>query len=559
MYAGQTYTLSCYVNTAQCTAFAGDGVYLKVTGCGVDAVSEAVNYPTASAMDGGWVRISVTFTPTVKGNCTVTLYNNGAGPYFFADDFQLEYADTPSNLNLLENGSLQYWGHGWKTGIAADFHSGTGLFAQGDYAYSLRIIGDAYTESHMYQDVPIHKTGKTYVLSGWAKANAVPDNKQTATGDEAAALDKHKQFGLRAIITYSDNTTEYHYVPFNPDITDWQYVSTAIVPRKATTAVETIRVVCAYERNGNAAYFDNLSLTEEAAQTMKYDKDGNLVSVKSTGTPEETAAFDGSELRTLNTGGSGTFTYTYDEAHNPTSVTNGVVKSAVTYDGSGNPLTSTLSAEQGGSNTLVSTTAYTGDDNRVSSVTARGNTTTYNYAGALAEMLGLPTSVTAPDGVVSTTRYDVAGRPLASSVGKGSATYSSVVYNYTKSMLTSVARSDGSKTQTYTMTYDAFGNMLHMAVGTRSLMTYLYGANNGLLEKQTYANGDSVSFAYDHLGRTTETSTSDGDTYTYRYTGDGQLHEMTDQAENITYRYGYDTLGRLITTSQAGSVDLRAG
>ena len=69
-------------------------------------------------------------------------------------------------------------------------------------------------------------------MSGWAKANAVPDNKQTATGDDAAAKDKYKQFGLRAIITYSDNTTEYHYVPFNPDITGWQYVSTAIVPKK---------------------------------------------------------------------------------------------------------------------------------------------------------------------------------------------------------------------------------------------------------------------------------------------------------------------------------------
>ena len=47
-------------------------------------------------------------------------------------------------------------------------------------------------------------------------------------------------------------------------------------------------MICAYERNGSTAYFDNLSLTEEAAQTMKYDKDGNLVSVKSSGSSEET-------------------------------------------------------------------------------------------------------------------------------------------------------------------------------------------------------------------------------------------------------------------------------
>ena len=117
-------------------------------------------------------------------------------------------------------------------GSLASFCEGVGLFSTDQYAYSIRVGGDALHRGCAYQDVPINKAGKTFVMSGWAKANAVPDNKQTATGDDAAAKDKHKQFGLRAIITYSDNTTEYHYVPFNPDITGWQYVSTAIVPKK---------------------------------------------------------------------------------------------------------------------------------------------------------------------------------------------------------------------------------------------------------------------------------------------------------------------------------------
>ena len=63
--------------------------------------------------------------------------------------------------------------------------------------------------------------------------------------------------------------------------------------------IKTIRVVCAYERNGNTAYFDNLSLTEEAAQTMKYDKDGNLVSVKSSGSSEESSTYSGGNLKSL--------------------------------------------------------------------------------------------------------------------------------------------------------------------------------------------------------------------------------------------------------------------
>ncbi len=273
-------------------------------------------------------------------------------------------------------------------GPLAGYYEGHGLFSESQYAYSIQVGGDAYTESCAYQDVPINKSGKTFVMSGWAKANAVPDNKQTATGDDAAAKDKHKQFGLRAIVTYSDNTTEYHYVPFNPDITDWQYVSTAIVPKKETTVIKTIRVVCAYERNGNTAYFDNLSLTEEAAQTMKYDKDGNLVSVKSSGSSEESSTYSGGNLKSLKTGSDGTFTYTYDSNHNLKTATNGIVTETMTYDSSGNALTATISPKSG-TDKIVTTNTYTNSNNQLSTVKQRGQyTTTYSYAGSANKMYG---------------------------------------------------------------------------------------------------------------------------------------------------------------------------
>ena len=72
--------------------------------------------------------------------------------------------------------------------------------------------------------------------------------------------------------------------------------------------MKSIRVICAYERNGNVAYFDNLSLTQEVAQTMKYDKEGKLVSVKSTGKEEETSKYENGNLKELVTGGNGTYT-----------------------------------------------------------------------------------------------------------------------------------------------------------------------------------------------------------------------------------------------------------
>ena len=440
-----------------------------------------------------------------------------------------------------------------------EYKADCGLFSVDHYAYSIKVAGDAYTESCAYQDVPINKAGKTFVLSGWAKADAIPDNVTKATGDDAEAKDKHKQFGLRAVVTYTDNTTEYHYVPFNPDVKDWQYVSTAVVPKKDTTVVKTTRVICAYERNGNVAYFDNLSLTEEAAQTMKYDKDSNLVSVKSSGSSEEKSAYSGGNLKSLKTGGDGTFTYTYDDNHNLKTATNGIVTETMTYDSSGNALTATISPKSG-TDKIVTTNTYTNSGNQLSTVKQRGAfTTTYNYAGNANKMYGLASSVVDPMGLTVSTSYDAAGRPTSSSVSQSGATKGSVAYQYTQGMLNTLTRTASGGTQTYNFAYDSFGNMTKLQVGSRTLAEYTYGSKNGQLNQQTYGNGDSTSFQYDHLNRTTKTTTSSGDSYTYSYTGDGQLHKMEDVAAGVTYRYNYDAIGRLIGTSQTGgAVDLRA-
>ena len=559
LYAGVEYTLSAYVNTSQCTSFRGEGVYLKVTGLGIPASeqkSESVNYQTSAGVDQGWVRLSVTFTPQSSGTCTIGVYNQGAGPYFYVDDVQLERAEGPSSLNMLENGSLRYWGHGWKMGSLASFVEGESLFT-GEDAYSLQIQGDAYTESSAYQEVPIHQTGKTYVLSGWAKANAVPDNEEKAEGEDAAARDKYKQFGLRAILTYSTGEKEYHYVPFHPDVTEWQYTSTAIVPKKGNTEVASIRVECAYERNQNTAYFDNLSLTQEAAQTMKYDEDGNLISVKSTGNEEESSDYEEGNLLTLRTGGNGTYTYDYDEKHNLKSVSNGVVQDTLTHDGMGNVTKSVMeSAKTEDGSRIVSSSTYTNGGNLVSSVTERGNTTKYEYNGSYYRMTGQESDVTDPSNTKASYTYDAAGRTKSTTITRigNTGTIGTVTYDYTKGLLTKLTRNTNGQNQVYNLSYDTLGNLIKTQVGNRTLMTYTYGAKNGPLERQTYGNGAYTEYEYDSLGRASRTSTSDGDTYTYRYTGDGQLYEMKDSngGEEITYRYQYDSIGRLIGTTQSG-------
>ena len=171
----------------------------------------------------------------------------------------------PSNRNMLENGGFDVAGYGWSMTEDA-------VYSPYEGAYRVRIKGDPQTvnTSRAWQDVTVNLPGtQTYVFSGWAWGNSVPDND---SDHEDPAYDMLKQFGLRAVLTYSDGTTENHYVSFDPDVSQLQFTSLTIVPKKPELTVATIRVLCAYERNANQTRFDNISLVREAAQSMRYEQ-----------------------------------------------------------------------------------------------------------------------------------------------------------------------------------------------------------------------------------------------------------------------------------------------
>jgi YD repeat-containing protein len=66
-----TFTLSAYIKTTDITSFGTNGgasiqFCTDEAGTNVVAESELVNYKTSSTTDNGWVRVSCTYTPTVK-------------------------------------------------------------------------------------------------------------------------------------------------------------------------------------------------------------------------------------------------------------------------------------------------------------------------------------------------------------------------------------------------------------------------------------------------------------------------------------------------------------
>ena len=540
LVAGSTYSFSGYVNTKNISTCTGQGVYLKAEAPdGSTWQSAPVNYDTGD----DWARPCVTFTATGDGSYKLYVCCEGAAGSFYADDLQLETGNTPSNRNLVDNGNLQRWKEGWLV------QAGAGYGYHGDN-YFLELNSGPTKNCCAWQDIRVDLPGsETYVLSGWGWADAVPDNVDTVS-EENHAMDRTKSFGLQAILIYSDGTQEYHYVPFCPDVNYWQYASLTIVPKQPSKTLSVIQVVCVYEKNANEAWFDDISLVREAAQTMRYDDKGNLVSVTTTGIREQTGIYADGNLIEAYTGGNGTYTYTYDDAykHRPVSVENGVVKQEFGYDGFGNVTSTSLQGVNGG-DALKTHASYSTDGNRITSVTdAAGNTVSYAYEGTLNTAFGLASAMEDARGIKTSYSYDTFGRMTRVNGTSGSA----IEYAYENGNLTAIARTDTvTEKQEYGFTYDTWGKTTGVSVGERQLADYVYGGKNGLLTSMNYGNGDSVSYTYDGLGRVETEHYSDGRTLTYEYTGEGGLGKIHDSTTGNTIYYSYDSLERL-TDVQSG-------
>ena len=546
LYAGQTYTLSAYVNTTGMNFVSKKGIYLTAKIGDRTWNSDYMHHKTTENVDDGWTRISMTFTAPTTGVYTVGLEAIGGSGVFYVDDFQLENGDGPSNRNLLENGNFQAEGYGWTFGSGGEFRRSFGMSRGIDEAIAPVIASSPLNQNaNISQTVIVNLPGtETYVLSGWGAANAVPDNVDTA---EDWAQDTTKTFGLRAILTYTDGTTEYTYIPFNADITGWQFTSTMIIPGEPSKTVATITVVCAYEKNGNNAGFDNISLVRQMAQSMSYDEDGNLTSTGTTGMVADSNTYENGNLIKTTTGTGSEIRYTYDETfeHRILSYTDDLTTNSMFYDEVGNVVCSILTSNTDNTLKMVSESHYWNKGNLLDrSVDINGIETIYEYSSDLNKMMALPSAVIDANRTRTNIYYDNFGRTTLTQV----ANRVTLEYTYSEGNLSEIIRNDRGEIQTYSFEYDAFGNMTRLCLGGRLLATYEYGVGNGPLVKQTYGNGTSITFEYDNLGRIKTATYSDGGKVSYFYTGDGQLYCVKEN--QAAYYYTYDVTGQLVASEK---------
>jgi len=437
---------------------------------------------------------------------------------------------------------------------------------------ALRINGTPDANRFVYQDIPINLPAtETFVLSGWGMANAIPHRGEDMGGT-------NPWFGLSARIFYSGGVIESRFLQFNSDVRGWQFGSTPVMAGEANRGrtIERIRVYARYNHNANTAWFDQISLVREAAQTMRYDSQGNLVGVTDSNLRDTNNQFDSrNNLTRQVTRGNGTFHNTYDANNNLTRVISGPNNAAdaqhnlmmqMTYDPSGNARSSTLTGRRTtdtATHTQLASNAYFDPSrNLVTSITdVNGVTQTMNYGDNLHHIMrGTPARVTDARGNSVDYAIDAAtGRPTMSwQTGRAS-----VSYFYDRGNLGRIQRrgfvTPGSTTnavyQNYFFTYNDFGQMTRIAVGSRILKDYYYNADHSL-QRRVYGNGHTVNYTYDFLGRVTTVqhrNTRTGAVHTtYTYTGDGQLASVVDSTGR-RYEYSYDSLGRLSTFTERGA------
>ena len=541
---GQIYTFSAYVNTADAVSFNDDGVYLTVNNGSETISGTPVNYKTNNEIENGWIRIDVTFTAGTTN--TVGIVVNGISGITYVDDVQLEKGDAPSNVNLLSDGGMEY--SGFWSGTNSGYAPGVGVAN----SKAAKVTSNPLADGYLLQTVPVNYAGaNTFVLSGWAKADAMADNL------DEDLFGERKNFGLKAIINYTDGTkdTKDFYAPFNAEIrNEWQYASLIIIPSKVDKTVKSIDVYCQYKYNNGVAYFDDLSLVKEAAQTMKYDEDGNVVSVATTGVDEDTSTYKNGDLTKVVTSGSGTFEYKYDDNHNLTSATNGKITQKYTYNGAGNNTGTELSGN-GTSEVMKTAATYQKHGNLLHKVTdAQGGVTEHVYIDTIddsAIMYGTPHKTIDPNGTEYYTAYHTDGKVDFQYISG----VVSVQNTYTDENLTKVVRGGFvpgetvKKNQEYNLYYNEFDQLLSVAVGTTTLSENTYD-DVGNLTDQDYGNGDWVSYTYDHLNRVKSESWSGGKDVEYFYSSEGYLSKKVDNDTGEELNYTYDSLNRLIASSQ---------
>ena len=578
---GKSYTFSAYVNTSIITSFGANtsssGVFLRITDNSGNekAKSEVIRYKTNPEINNGWERISVTYTPASNTELWFEARQNAATGYSFFDDFQLEISDTLSHVNLIQNSSFDRsgttcWSMCNDSVLATTSNTAPDNLKRG---CAIRITGNHYNDRHVTQTVAVNLSpDSTFLLSAWGKGDSI------FFFEKDDETDYEHFFGLIATAHYSDGYDETFYFPFSPAYNDWQYTSGVIAPKPDHEFAEgvklsSIEVALAFDNNANNAYFDEISLIQEPAQTFLYDSRGNTYAANDAEAKSSYEYYEGtSRISKYTSPANLEYTLNYSDTlkNDVTDITMGGLTDYTYYDpDTKNPITFMTRVGYSGIY-LKSSNAYTEHGEFLwKHENQNGIETEYTYNPQ--KQLDAVTNEAGTEQqyayYTNSNRYE---QTFIHSVA-------SVWYGYDKGYLNTMRRKKYSGVsgcanqvwQKYTLPRDMFGNTQSIEVSASTttdedeyysdpivLASYDYenGVNNGRLHTMTHANGDTVNYTYDLFDRVIQETYNDGKTYIIRYNSEGNTSEKIESDAqggiNTKYSYDYDSLGRLIHSKQ---------
>ena len=563
----ETYTFSGYIHLNN--ALTSGGVYLALLDSNTEtelARSQMVT-ATSSEIDGGWQRLTVTYKPSSRVVVKASVISTGLGSNTaYADCLQLEQENAASTYNLIETGSFDQLSSVPSVGgnIFGWYYSGNVAFESGGlFGSKVAKIEGRSGSQRISQNITLNApAGSTFLLSGWGKANALPSSVPALTPETK----DYPYYGLVARLYYDDGASEPFYFSFDPYSSDWQERSGILMPSEANQnkQIISVTVVTAYDNNANTAYFDNVSLRMEPAQTYRYDENGNPIAATQEGTGSENATYaaNGIDLTGYTAANGSKYTYTYNSSHDVTLAEIGTLNTATTYNDAGNVTRSKLYDD---ANTMYmeSTAVATPDKNHTQTITdANGDTTNYTYYGDT----GLLKTIENAKQQITEYAYNTATLRPTSTYRNGIAC---INYGYTDGRLTSLDRKtfrEGSEQhQYYSFAYNDWGQPTTTKVGNFTLSTNTYynykgdsAGTGGNLQATTYGNNQSITYTYDNLDRLIEKRYTEGKYITYTYNAEGQLAKMTygdNDGVIANYLFEYDSLGRLIRSSETNKND----
>ncbi len=428
----------------------------------------------------------------------------------------------------------------------------------GDYGF--KMAGKPQLDKQLIQDVTIKGTeADTYIVSGWAKANAVPDDAKDT-----------KKFKISILVTYSDGSSKWKLTAnFNNSVSDWQYSAQAFDLSDGSSTGKTpvkISVYLRYNKQANTAYFDDIQLVKQNVATYTYDSNGNLNLVKDSEASKADIDYTNPDTKKetndiyVQTDAKGYKTkYDYDDKHNVTqSISQTGMISDFTYNSDG-LCTKTIIRNNDASMKLTTSSIIDGKGFTTATTDANGYSDKSSYDEAkgvlksYTDKAGNVTSYTLdPDNDLLTKVSTTVKNPLDSSSFTASNSYT-----YDNNDKIKTINQNGFN---YTFNYDQYGNNSSVFVGSTKLVSNTYNPADGRLITSTYGNGNTKSYVYNDMDLISQLKYNDAVKFKWTYDSSGAVTKEEDLTNHLLSYYDYDKSGRMlgmstIDTSQSASID----